>query len=142
MAKSLGGEGGAVGGVGQMNAMNRQAMDQAARPAAPGVAQQWGNTSVAQYESGQQEQVANVQNVGNRAFYRRGQQWVDGQLTGKDLAKVTKDAQEIKQFSDDYFRLVAANNTAENQILAVQKPGEELVVELRSQVYRILPATN
>jgi len=147
MAKGLGDAGAAVGGAGQVNAVNRQAMNQAVRPGAagpgqPGMAAQWGQSDVAKYEKGDKEVVANVQNVGNRAFYRRGQQWVDGQLTDKDLAKVNKDAQEVKQFSDEYFKLVAANNVEENQILAVQKPGEELVVALRNQVYRILPATN
>ncbi|MDD4891668.1 MAG: VIT domain-containing protein [Phycisphaerae bacterium] len=131
-----------TGGAGQMHASNRGEMNQAVRPSAPGAAQQWGQSDVASYEKGDKKQLASVQSIGNRAFYRRDNQWVDSRVTDKDLAKVNRDAQSIKQFSDEYFALVKANNSEENQILSSQRKGEELVVALRNQVYRILPAEN
>ena len=41
--------------------------------------------------------------------------------------------------ADEYFRLAAANSIADNQILAVQQPGEELIVSIRGRLYRIIP---
>ena len=38
---------------------------------------------------------------------------------------------------DEYFELVRANTVYENRILATQKAGEELLINLRGQVYRI-----
>jgi hypothetical protein len=43
----------------------------------------------------------------------------------------------VNRFSDDYFKLIAANTPEENQILARQQSGEELLIKLRGQVYRI-----
>ena len=51
----------------------------------------------------------------------------------RDQAKI----KVIERFSDDYFKLVKANTQPENAVLASQKPGEELVLKLRGQVYRI-----
>ncbi len=47
--------------------------------------------------------VRNVQNVGNRTFFRRDGQWVDSQVT----AEQQHHARRIKQFSDEYFELAA-----------------------------------
>lgn len=133
---------GIAGGTGQMNAMNRGLLNDAKTAQAPGAARQYGQGNVHDYEEGKQKTVASVQNVGNQTFFRRGQQWVDSRLTDKDLAAVTKNAREIKQFSDEYFDLVKVNSVQENQILSSQGKGEELVVSLRNQVYRITPAGN
>jgi uncharacterized protein YegL len=132
------------GGTGQMNASNRAVMktiNVAPAPSTPGVgAVQMGQSKVASYEANQVERVSNVQNVGNRALYRRGRQWIDSSVAHKDVAKLNSEAKSVVQFSDEYFRLVAANSTAENQILSVQQPGEELIVSMRGNLYRILPA--
>lgn len=78
-----------------------------------------------------------VQNVGNETLYKRGKvlyaanaQDVDPE---KDDAKITK----VKRFSDEYFALVRDNTSNENAVLARQQEGEELIVKLRGQVYRI-----
>jgi Ca-activated chloride channel homolog len=132
------------GGTGQMNASNRAVMNNitvAPAPSAPGKgAVQIGQSRVAGYEANQVERVMNVQNVGNRALYRRGRQWIDSSVAHKDVTKLNSEAKSVVQFSEEYFRLVAANSTADNQILSVQQPGEELIVSMQGRLYRILPA--
>ncbi len=137
-----------VGGAGQMNAANRAALNQAtAAPAQSTMggaggrgAVLIGQSNVANYEVNQTERLTTVQNVGNRALYRRGQQWIDSSLADQPVDRLNTQAKTVVQFSEEYFRLVAGNNLAENQILATQQPGEELVVSLRGQIYRITPA--
>lgn len=138
-----------TGGAGQMNANNRAVLNQAAQAPPPSAAGSGGGrggvtvigqSSVAGYESNQAERLANVQSVGNRALYRRGQQWIDSALADKPVDRLNAEARTVAQFSEEYFRLVAANNVAENQILATQQPGEDLIVSLRGQTYRITPA--
>ncbi len=128
------------GGAGQMHAKNRDALNtlQLAAPAA-GPVQMYGMSTVAQYEKDETQSVASVQNLANRAFYRRGRQWIDSRIADRDLEKLQREAQTVRQFSEDYFKLVAANSPSDNQILATQRPGEELLVELRGTVYRIVP---
>jgi Ca-activated chloride channel family protein len=129
------------GGIGQVNATNRAAMKEATIAPAASIsgmgAAQIGNSKLASYEANQTERLANVQNVANRALYRRGQQWIDSSIVDKDVAKLNAAAKTITQFSDEYFRLAAANSIADNQILAVQQPGQELIVSIRGQIYRI-----
>jgi Ca-activated chloride channel family protein len=131
------------GGVGQMNASNRAAMNQVMVAPAPSIAgggaAQIGQSKLASYEANQTERLATVQNAGNRALYRRGRQWIDSLVADKDVSKLNAEAKTIAQFSEEYFHLVAKNNIAENQILALQQPGEELIVSIRGQIYRITP---
>ena len=42
-----------------------------------------------------------------------------------------------RSFSKEYFELVRANTVADNQLLASQRAGEELMVNLRGQTYLI-----
>jgi Ca-activated chloride channel family protein len=133
---------GIVGGVAQMNAANRAAMNQATLAPSPssvsaGGAKQFGLSKLASYESDRTERLAGVQNVGNRALYRRGQQWIDSSVADRPVAALNAAAKTIVQFSEEYFRLAAASSPAENQILSVQQPGEELIVLIRGQLYRI-----
>jgi Ca-activated chloride channel family protein len=129
------------GAVGQINASNRAAMNAATvAPAAsvPGMgAAQLGNSKLASYEANRTEHLVSVQNVANRALYKRGQQWIDSSIADRDISKLNASAKTIAQFSDEYFRLAAANSAADNQILATQQPGEELIVSIRGQIYRI-----
>ena len=60
----------------------------------------------------QQGRPANMQQIGNRNFFRRNGQWVDSQVTGQQAAN----ARRIKQFSDEYFKLAEAHG---RQLLAV-----------------------
>ncbi len=78
-----------------------------------------------------------VQTVGNEALYKRGNLWIAQNAIGVDPAKDRSKIKDVERFSDEYFRLIAANTTAENEILARQLPGEELLIKLRGQVYRI-----
>jgi Ca-activated chloride channel family protein len=129
------------GAAGQINANNRAVMNEAMiAPASslPGKgAAQMGNSKLASYEANRTEHLANVQNVANRALYRRGQQWIDSSIADKDVSKLNATAKTIAQFSDEYFRLAAANSVADNQMLSLQQPGEELIVSIRGQIYRI-----
>ena len=134
---------GISGGAGQMNALNRAALNEANVAPAPSVAgkgaAQIGQSSLANYEMNHTERLMNVQNIGNRALYRRGRQWIDSSVADKDLSRLEAEAKKIVQFSDEYFRLAAANSIADNQILAVQQPGEELIISIRGRLYRITP---
>jgi len=89
------------------------------------------------YEAGRAQTVANVRQIGNQALYRRGQVWVAANATEIDPARDAAKIQTIECFSEEYFKLVRANTVEENQILAAQSPGEELLIRLRGQVYRI-----
>jgi Ca-activated chloride channel family protein len=135
------------GAIAQVSANNRSTLNQANQAPAQSTIQsagaaQIGNSTVAGYESSQVERLANVQAVGNRALYRRGQQWIDSAVADQKVEQLNATAKAVAQFSDEYFRLATANNFAENQILASQQPGQDLIVLLRGQVYRITPAAS
>jgi hypothetical protein len=51
--------------------------------------------------------------------------------------KGAANAKDVRLFSDEYFDLAKKNTADENKVLASQRPGEELRIELRGQVYRI-----
>jgi len=130
-----------AGAWGQVNAENRARLNTAwnlagGRARDGGVAQ-LGNSSLEEYEYGRQEVVANVRNVGNQALYQRGRLWIAANASKLDPEKDRQKIKEIQRFSTDYFALVRANSVAENQILASQRPGEELLINLRGQAYRI-----
>ena len=126
------------GGEGQMHAKNRALLSEAKVAAPAGApARMYGAATVSHYERGEQEVVVNVKSFANRAFYLRGRQWIDSRVADRDARKLASEAKVIHQFSDEYFKLAAANSSAENQILATLRPGEELIVELRGTVYRI-----
>ncbi len=77
-----------------------------------------------------------VQNAGGQALYKRGRTWIAENAKDVDIETDAK-VKKIKQFSDEYFKLVEANSADENTILARQQPGEALVVRLRGDVYCI-----
>lgn len=104
-------------------------------------AQMVGNASQGAYEAGQQEVFTNVRQVSNQTLYRRGNQWYTPDLAKVDVNKDAANVKTVKQFTDEYFDLTRSNNAEQNQVLASQQPGEELLVSLRGQAYRILPAT-
>ena len=136
------------GATGQRGAMNRQELSNAKMATPNSVsanagsgkgsgAAQLGHSGKDTYEQNQQERVVNVQNIGNQTLYRRGKVWVTPQTAKLDLEKDAAKIKVVKQFSDEYFKLVRANTVAQNQLMSSQAAGEELVVELRGQVYRI-----
>ncbi len=80
-----------------------------------------------------------LRKVGNVTLYVRGQTVVAENAASVDLEKDKASIVELKQFSDGYFELVTANSAEENLILAEQRDGETLVVNLRGKTYRITP---
>ncbi len=129
---------------GQRAAMARQALNGALRspPARISVkgtsgSVMYGNVDKYAYEAGEREVVGNVRQVGNQAVYRRGRLWIAANATKIDLERDKDKIRTIERFSEEYFRLVRANSVAENQVIASQQADEELLIELRGQVYRI-----
>jgi Ca-activated chloride channel homolog len=135
-----------IGGIGQLNASNRLTLNNAVtvnNSSFAGVGSaQIGQSNLANYESNQTERLVNVQNLSlnNRALYKRGRQWIDSTISDRDISKLNAEARPVAQFSEEYFRLAAANSIVDNQILAMQQPDEEMIVSIRGQVYRITPA--
>jgi len=146
-----------TGGKGQLDAMNRQTMNEATR-ATPAAAEAapvtlsaggvvlaspqvvtavHGNSDQKKYEHGAHETFSTVQNVNNQALYRRGQMWVTPETAGIDLAKDAAQVKHVERYTDEYFKLVRANSVSENQVLATQQPNEQLLVKLRGQAYLI-----
>lgn len=81
--------------------------------------------------------VDTVQIVGNEAMYCRGNVWFAANTAGVDLEEQADDIALVERFTNEYFALIAANTPSENALLARQLEGEELVLRLRNQVYRI-----
>ena len=151
------------GDKGQMGAMNRQALNEAMKPqekslgnsrsgydrhdstfaatggggGAPTGGQMIGHSTIDSYERKKSEQVANIQNVGNQVLYRRGNQWYTPQTAKIDVDKDQSKIKVIQRFSTEYFDLVHANTTADNQVLSAQGEKDELLVEFRGQTYLI-----
>ena len=78
-----------------------------------------------------------VQIVGNETLYKRGSQWFAANAKDVDLKRDADKVKTLERFSDEYFKLVAANTATENAVLARQQAGEELVIKLRGQIYLI-----
>jgi len=97
----------------------------------------YGNSGQDDYEQGRKERVDNVRRVGNRAQFQRGRQWVDASATDVDPARDADKIQVVERMSEEYFELVRLNTVEENQVLASQGEGEELIIRLRGQVYNI-----
>lgn len=77
----------------------------------------------------------NVQQIANRAFYYRGndKRWIDSTVT----EAMEKNAQRVKQFSADYFRLVDKHGKKLSQYLVLDEP---MLVNLDGEVVFIDPA--
>ena len=74
----------------------------------------------------------NVQNVGNRTFFRRDGRWVDSQVT-KDQETSAK---RVKQFSNEYFALAKRHGKRMSQYMVFDEP---VLLNLDSQAYLIEP---
>jgi Ca-activated chloride channel family protein len=117
--------GGRMGGAGGM-------------PAAPAPAGMGGPAvRYRDLESDREVAVESVQIVGNETLYRRGNQWFAASAKDVDLKRDADKVKTVERFSDEYFKLVAANTPAENMVLARQQAGEELILKLRGQFYLI-----
>jgi len=72
----------------------------------------------------------NVRQVGNRAFFKKGDRWVDANVKPEAEAK----AIVIEQFSPEYFALARGQSAELNQYLTFEEP---VTVELDGKVYKI-----
>jgi Ca-activated chloride channel family protein len=130
-----------AGAKGQMNASNRMRLNRALNVAAAqdsaGRATVIGNASQAGYEQNRQETVSNMRMVNNQAVYQRGRVWIAANAADVDPDRDKDKIQDVRRYSREYFALVRANTTMENQLLASQRGDEELVIRLRGQAYRI-----
>ncbi len=73
-----------------------------------------------------------MRQIGNRNFFRRNGQWVDSQVTKKQAAN----AQRVKQFSDEYFKLAETHGRRLSQYLVFDEP---VLLNLDDQTYLIEP---
>jgi Ca-activated chloride channel family protein len=69
--------------------------------------------------------------------FKRGKLVVTPETSQIDLEKNRGEIQTIEKFSDAYFKLIAANDAEQNELLSSQADDEELLVKLRGQVYLI-----
>jgi len=142
------------GAGGQISAVNRRVLKDASKapvsdlkeeelrtadPASvPDRAGLMGNEARDAYEQGRRESVANARQAGGQGIYRRGGNlWIAANAVNVDPERDSAAIKTIERFSPEYFELARANTVAENQILASQRSDEELLIRLRSQVYRI-----
>ena len=78
-----------------------------------------------------------VRQVGQMTLYKRGKMLVTPETAELDVTKDKDKLVIIKRYSKEYFALVKANNTQQNQLLSNQGPDEELLVKLRGKNYLI-----
>ncbi|HEX7447780.1 MAG TPA: VIT domain-containing protein [Pirellulales bacterium] len=100
--------------------------------ALPGLAAAGAAGPRSEAEASMEEAVETVRNVGAKSFYRRGGQWVDSTVTEAQQ----KNAQRVRQFSDDYFKLANRHGRKLSQYLVFDEP---LLVELDGTAYLIEP---
>lgn len=81
---------------------------------------------------GNDQLVASVRHLGSKTFYRRGNRWVDADVTNEDEAK----AIAIEQYTDAFFQLAEKQHTSDNRYLTFDEP---VTVKLGGQVYKIDP---
>ena len=124
------------GGSGAMPAADN-AITGRAMGAAPATAGSGPGVTFRDIETDREVEVQSVQIVGNETLYKRGKQWVAANAQDVDLQRDQDKIKTVERFSDEYFRLTAANTPSENAVLARQQAGEELLIRLRNQVYLI-----
>ncbi|MFO1092706.1 MAG: VWA domain-containing protein [Planctomycetaceae bacterium] len=81
--------------------------------------------------------VSGLKTVGDQTLYRRGQVFMTAGTQGLDLERDKDKIKTVERFSPEYFKLVAANTAAENALFSSQQADEQLLVELRGQVYLV-----
>ncbi|MEZ6067440.1 MAG: hypothetical protein R3B90_17425 [Planctomycetaceae bacterium] len=90
--------------------------------------------------------ASSVRQVGQDTLYKRGsilctpetaELFSEEDGLKLDLEKLKDKVKVIERFTPEYFALSTANSAQENQLLASQVDGEELLIELRGQAYLI-----
>jgi len=133
----------ATGETGQRNAVNRAMLRRSANLAR----QQAGDASGPRmigyaeqkaYEAGRDHVVRAVRLAGNQAIYRRkGDLWIASNAADLQPDKDADRIVTVRAFGEAYFDLLRRADREERIILASQQRGEELIVRLAGQAYRI-----
>lgn len=138
------GAGGMMGGTARQGAMRgefaagRRAAGKEARGLglAPGMMPGMSSSAMPAAVAGAESEIAqagqNVRQIGNRTFYRRGNQWNDSTVTKEQ----EKNATRIKQFSDKYFELARNQGRNLSQYLAFDEP---VLLNVEGKAYLIEP---
>jgi len=82
----------------------------------------------------QAEATDAVRQLGNTALYRRGNRLVTSDAARWNLEELNDKLKVIERFSPEYFELVRQNSPANNRALALQAPGEELLLETAGEL--------
>lgn len=117
-------------GMGMEQGMGGMGGGMAGKPARGRQAAPMGEPAPQADEAAPRQEV--VRQVGNRAFYRRNDQWVDSTLTEKQQ----ENPRRIKQFSDEYFALAKRFGRDMTQYLAFDEP---VIVNLGGEAYLVEP---
>ncbi|MBI3865328.1 MAG: VWA domain-containing protein [Planctomycetia bacterium] len=91
-----------------------------------------GQAAVTQNLEGEVEVLESVRNVGQKTYFRRGQQWQDSTVTPEQA----KNAIRVTQYSPAYFELAAAHGGALAKYIAFDEP---VLVNLGPKTYQIDP---
>ncbi len=123
----------------QIAASNRAKMARSVRApmSSSGGVRQLGHADQVSYEADEVRVISNTRQIGNQGIYRRGDVWVASSAAKIDLKRDAEKIHKVSRFSKRYFRLITENTVAENRILASQQPTEQLLIQLRGQVYLI-----
>jgi Ca-activated chloride channel family protein len=118
----------------------------AAGPAVPGASASaaaaggrgfYGGARYRDIETDREVATEGVLNIGKDTLYRRGKTLIAANAKDVDFDKDDSKIKKIKRFSDEYFTLVKDNTPEENALLAQQREGDTLLVQLRGQAYSI-----
>lgn len=108
------------------------AKDDLARRGAYGIANGASKAAIFDDAEGKTQVAANVQNIGQKTFYRRDKQWRDASVTPEQEKK----AHHVKQFSKEYFELATKHGPHMSKYLAFTEP---VLVNLGNETYQIDP---
>lgn len=91
-----------------------------------------GKAALFEDADGNAQVAENVQNIGQKTFYRRENRWRDASVTPEQEKK----AQRVKQFSKEYFELATKHGPHLAKYLAFTEP---VLVNLGNETYQIDP---
>ncbi len=109
-----------------------KAKDDLARRGAYGGVNSSSKAALYEDADGNTQVAAGVQNIGQKTFYRRENQWRDSSVTPEQEKK----AQRVKQFSKEYFELATKHGQHMSKYLAFTEP---VLVNLGNETYQIDP---
>lgn len=122
----------AVPGAAASEPTSAPAKDELARRGAFGGANSASKAALFEDAEGNTQVAANVQNIGQKTFYRRENQWRDSSVTPEQ----EKRAKRVKQFSTEYFELATRHGAHLSKYLAFTEP---VLVNLGNETYQIDP---